>query len=51
MAENRKRLTDRSQKRQPERRRHLRFEPLESRSLLSVIAVAAPGARFQFAAG
>jgi hypothetical protein len=42
MAEDRTRLTGRVQKRQPERRRPLRFEPLESRSLLSVIAVAAP---------
>ena len=45
MAENRKRLTGRSQKQPPECRRHLRFEPLESRSLLSVVAVAAPSAR------
>ncbi len=43
MAENRKPPTDRSQKRQSGRRQ-LRFEPLESRSLLSAIAVTAPAA-------
>jgi hypothetical protein len=43
MAENRKRLTDRSQTRQPRHRRQLRFEPLESRSLLSAIGMTAPG--------
>jgi hypothetical protein len=43
MAENRKPLTSRSQKQQP-RRRRLRFEPLESRSLLSAVAVATPEA-------
>ena len=45
MAENRKRLTGRSQKQTPDWRRRLRFEPLESRSLLSVATVAAPGPR------
>ena len=45
MAENRKQLTGRSQKQQRPGRRHLRFEPLESRSLLSAIGVTAPGPR------
>jgi hypothetical protein len=44
MAENRKRSTDRPQRQQSRQRRQLRFEPLESRSLLSAIAVAAPEA-------